>query len=298
MKIGMKACAIAVALSWGSSALAQTAPTITVTPYLALNAFGSPNYNAQIANQNAALLAGQTSAGTPGTAAYYQAQSNIFTTDLMVTNFAYYRGTADPAAPYASELGTRGAFGVFINGNGGTFSISALSLNVVGTGDVGDPAAGNYATNHYLDFARAAGTYNYGDGYVGVLFGADGVLGGGDDTYVTSGPNTQLVNALVGRGSGTAYSVLCGNDPNVDFGPCGADNQSYITEAAEGYPFPSTFTGTYSLNGASGSGSFTVSAPAAVPEPATWGMMLLGFGVAGAALRRRRIAATRVSYAG
>lgn len=35
----------------------------------------------------------------------------------------------------------------------------------------------------------------------------------------------------------------------------------------------------------------------AVPEPATWGMMILGFGLAGAALRRRRIA-TRVSHAG
>lgn len=35
----------------------------------------------------------------------------------------------------------------------------------------------------------------------------------------------------------------------------------------------------------------------AAPEPATWGMMILGFGLAGAALRRRRITA-RVSNAG
>lgn len=33
-----------------------------------------------------------------------------------------------------------------------------------------------------------------------------------------------------------------------------------------------------------------------VPEPATWGMMILGFGVAGCAMRRRRVATT-VSYA-
>lgn len=33
-----------------------------------------------------------------------------------------------------------------------------------------------------------------------------------------------------------------------------------------------------------------VAAPAAVPEPATWGMMVLGFGLAGAAVRRRRTA--------
>ena len=35
---------------------------------------------------------------------------------------------------------------------------------------------------------------------------------------------------------------------------------------------------------------------AAVPEPATWGMMILGFGVMGAALRRRR-QQVRVTYA-
>ena len=35
----------------------------------------------------------------------------------------------------------------------------------------------------------------------------------------------------------------------------------------------------------------TVTATTAVPEPATWGMMILGFGIAGAALRRRRVAA-------
>lgn len=33
------------------------------------------------------------------------------------------------------------------------------------------------------------------------------------------------------------------------------------------------------------------------PEPATWAMMIVGFGIAGVALRRRRPAATPVSYA-
>ena len=39
-----------------------------------------------------------------------------------------------------------------------------------------------------------------------------------------------------------------------------------------------------------------VTITAAVPEPAAWGMMLLGFGLAGGALRRRR-QSTRVSFA-
>lgn len=44
------------------------------------------------------------------------------------------------------------------------------------------------------------------------------------------------------------------------------------------------------------SGSFDVTV-AAVPEPATWGMMILGFGVAGTALRRRAKVRTTVAYA-
>lgn len=35
----------------------------------------------------------------------------------------------------------------------------------------------------------------------------------------------------------------------------------------------------------------TIGDPTAVPEPATWAMMIIGFGVAGSALRRRKIAA-------
>lgn len=286
MNLKLKTCAAVVALAWTSSAFAQSAPTITVTPYLAVNAFGSPSYGAQIANQNAALLNGQTSAGTPGTPSYYQAQSNILTTDLIVTNFASFGGVANPGGAYANELGTRAAFGLFINGNGSLFSIAGLSLNVVGAGNSG---ADDYNATPYLNFSRAAGSYNYGDGYVGILFGGNGVLGGGDDTYVTTGINTQLVNALVGRGSGTAYAVTCGTTVN-DFGPCNGDLQSYIDEAAAGYPFPSTYTGTYSLLGATGSGTFNVSAPAAVPEPGTWTMMIFGFGLVGFALRAPRLA--------
>ena len=42
--------------------------------------------------------------------------------------------------------------------------------------------------------------------------------------------------------------------------------------------------------------SAAVAADAAVPEPATWGMMLLGFGLAGASMRSRR-RRTAVTYA-
>jgi len=48
-----------------------------------------------------------------------------------------------------------------------------------------------------------------------------------------------------------------------------------------------------------GSGSYTGTATftaAAVPEPATWGMMVVGFGLLGAAARRSRKVSTNVSF--
>lgn len=39
-----------------------------------------------------------------------------------------------------------------------------------------------------------------------------------------------------------------------------------------------------------------VAPPSAVPEPATWGMMILGMGAIGFVMRRRRTITTRVSY--
>lgn len=44
--------------------------------------------------------------------------------------------------------------------------------------------------------------------------------------------------------------------------------------------------------------TFTAQPFGAVPEPATWSMMVLGFGIIGAALRRRRTRNVRVSFAG
>ena len=43
--------------------------------------------------------------------------------------------------------------------------------------------------------------------------------------------------------------------------------------------------------------SFEGDLVAAVPEPATWALMILGFGIVGSALRRRRRAQVRFSFA-
>ncbi len=61
------------------------------------------------------------------------------------------------------------------------------------------------------------------------------------------------------------------------------------TEAA-----PRFAPGIYQLEGLSTPGQFTLTI-SAVPEPSTWAMAVVGFGIAGTALRRRR-AKVRVSY--
>ncbi len=194
----------------------------------------------------------------------YNADSNVTAAEAIVTGFNSWMGVANPGSPYQSELGNRMLFGILINGDGAQFSISQRSFSATSTDGNG------------LAFGFGAGAYNYSLDYQCILFGTNGVLGGGDDIFVTGGPNTQLVDGVVGRGSGSSYAASC---PGCSV----AQQQAAIDAAAAGGPFQ--FTGTYSLGAATGSGTFNVSA---VPEPSTWAMMLLGFAGIGFITYRRR----------
>jgi hypothetical protein len=91
---------------------------------------------------------------------------------------------------------------------------------------------------------------------------------------------------LTGNGTTTSYTKLLG-EPNS------------LTELWSFTPFQIA-AGTYTLtvsgvsfgNKATFAGNFNV---AAVPEPATWAMMIGGFGMVGGAMRRRRVS-TKVSF--
>ena len=64
---------------------------------------------------------------------------------------------------------------------------------------------------------------------------------------------------------------------------------------------PTFLTGTFALTQYQGTGTYTLTisnpAAAAVPETATWAMMLAGFGMVGFAMRRRSSVKTTVAYA-
>ncbi len=248
------------------AALPAQAITISVDTWLAPNAFGSPSYAQAAINVGEAMYQGVSTYGAAGPT-QFNAVSNVTAAQTIVTGFPSWMGVAGPTGAYANELGNRMSFAVGINGDGTQFSISQLSITMASS----DPGNG-------LGWSWAAGHYNYGSGYFGVLKGVDGILGTADDSFVTSGSNTQLVDALFGPGSGNSYDAYCPG--------CTVDQQqAAIDAAALGSGAPFTFTGTYSIDGASGSGSFSV---AAVPEPSTWAMMILGFfGIGFMGYRRR-----------
>jgi hypothetical protein len=237
---------------------------ITVAPSIGPNIFGSPSYDAYAQNALQALQSGGSTAGTPGTPSFYQALpsgSTISPSDIVVTDFPSWRGTADPTGAYANELGSRLYFGLSVLPVPGTpstqFSISQLSFTATG-----DPTG-----TLNLDFP---GGYEYSSDYVGLIFNADGTI-----TQVTSGPSTQLVDALVGRGTTNGYSIVS-TDP-------GATDQDKINNFVPAGGF--TYTGTYSLGNQSASASVDI-APAAVPTPPS--VLLLGFGFVALAGRRLR----------
>jgi hypothetical protein len=262
----------------GAQAQTRGGPVITVTPSVAPNAFGSPSYADYVTNATGALHDGAASRGDPSLPSYYQAQSDVLASQVTVTSFPTWLGQQNPGAvfgaAFANELGNRMLFGITINGEGSQFSISQLGFSATSN----DPSGS-------LDFAFATGSYNYSASYEGVLAGPDGILFTADDTYITSGPSTQLVDGLVGRGSGNANEATCLE------GPCAtvAERQALLDSATAANAQISAFTGTYTLGDSTGSGTFNISG-GAVPEPATWAMMILGLGGVGVTLRRRRAA--------
>ncbi|HLK68505.1 MAG TPA: hypothetical protein VKU19_33965 [Bryobacteraceae bacterium] len=241
MRKSLLLLALVIGLSVHASAV-----NILVFPSVAPNAYGSPSYADYVNNAVTALENGQTSAGIPATPSYYQQQSTIGIDQMIVTNFPSWLAQADPGtvfgSAFANELGNRPLFGVIINGDGQKISIDQLTF----TASSNDPG-------NLLGFTFGAGSYNYSSNYVGIINGPGG------PTYITSGPNTQLVDEIVGRGSGNAEAALCTS--------CTIPQEQAAIQAAQfGFAGMTQFTGTYMYGDglATGSGSFEVA-----PEPGT-----------------------------
>jgi hypothetical protein len=263
----LKTAAIALVLF---ASVPAKAVTITVETWLAANAAGSPSFAAAEANAVQGMMNGGVATGSGPSA--FTPITNVTPAQAIVTQFRSWMGVVDPAsafgAAYANESGNRMTFAVSAIGDPShEFSISQMSF----AGRSSDPSG-------LLNFDVPFGGYNYSAGYVGVRFGADGKLGGGDDIFITSGPNTQLVDALFGRGSGNSLAAVC-------HGCTLGEQQAAIDAVAADPGFPFSFTGTYTVVEDSASGTFNI---AGVPEPSTWTMMVLGFAGLGFIAHRRK----------
>jgi hypothetical protein len=241
------------------NAPAQDGISITVIPALAPNAYGSPNWSAWVSNATTAIRNGYASYGDPASPSYYQRAPGVIpVTNNIVTGFPSWNGLADPGtvfgAAYAQELGNRLQFGIDVKGGTNLISISQLSF----TAHSSDP-------DNALDFTFAQGSYNYSQSYVGIIYGD-----GGNDTYITSGPSTQLVNEIVGRGSGNAW------DTYDTSGNIASQQSNIVYCASQAGTLPFSFSGTYTLGGVSGSNSVTLDpriAPS-LPAPSTGGVSI------------------------
>ncbi len=135
--------------------------------------------------------------------------------------------------------------------------------------------SGDYDATFFLDTAQTPdfALNDYAIAFAAVDGFANSTNGKGD---------VQFFNAL---SAGGLLVVDNGNNFDFLFDAGGPQLYSGLEESG-----PSFLLGTFALTGVSTPGNFsiTIQSLAAVPEPASWAMMIGGLAFAGAAMRRRR----------
>lgn len=258
----------AVALAAFAAPAAFAEISVTVTPSLAPNYFGSPSWNGYAANAVYAIQHGLASYGDPGLPTYYYQADHFAPSEAIATAFPSWMGRVDPGTvfgpAYGNERGNRMHFGLHILATGGeAFELDDLSFNSV--------SAPNPGLNWHWD----AGPWTFTEARIGI--GADG------HTY-TSGSSTGIaLTEFIYVGSGNTFEAACPG--------CTLEEQQDALLAAAFLLRGVTYTGTYTVVDAagqsfSGAGAFTIDP---VPEPSS--IVLLGaalFAATGVLRRRLR----------
>jgi len=135
--------------------------------------------------------------------------------------------------------------------------------------------------------AGALPRYSDGNGLVGNLF-ATALDDSGQAIGTQIGQSFGLTNIL---GFNAPYGSLVGRFADGTFQLLGANSSGPAAGSGELTLF---YWDTISSDN---SGEITFNIDGAVPEPATWALLLLGFGLVGGAMRRRANTAPQVSYA-
>lgn len=203
----------------------------------------------------------------------YQDNGVAPASSITSSSFNSWAGEANPTGAFANEFGQRMHFGVVVEsvGTGVSVSLAGMSGSIT-------------SSDNTLDFSASFSGSDYTASRVGVSnFGADGVLGGGDDTFVTSGSGSNPMLAILYVGLGNALEAF-ETDP-------GQSNQQQL-DNVENYVISEggiAVTGSYTMNYSGGTaggsimGSQTINV---IPEPSVALLSVIGF--IGLLLHRRK----------
>ena len=199
----------------------------------------------------------------------------------------------NPAAP-DSNFGTPGntataGYNIYLNDANDTL-FGAVS-------QTGGVAAGTFA-NLYFDIDPTTGT---GGSELGIEVTNKRGFVAGTSNYFDLSPYIQFAITTTGGLITTEFSIsnsvfrdfIAGAAAQGYFGAGGYQSQDVRLNLSQSLSYSVAGGTSY---GAARLGTFSAATPA-VPEPATWAMLMVGFGGVGAALRRRKSVKAAVSFA-
>jgi hypothetical protein len=265
--------AAALLLGFAPSA-AYAAASVEVFSFLAPST-ASPSYFGNSVNTQFALRSFPMQSGMPGTPAFAAPVGSIDVKSLVSTSgFNAWNGAAGPTGDFAGEFGNSVRFGVRVLGQGG----QQVSLSQLGFSTLSNDL------NYPFSSTILGASLNYGfNSALGVLAGPDGDLFTFDDVLVAAGPSTTLVDMFLFVSPGLSLSASCSG--------CTLSQQQAAIDGAANL-FTGTSIGAFATMGVnSGQAQMNITRmTGAIPEPATWAMLITGFGLVGATLRKRRAA--------
>ncbi|MHA6720259.1 PEPxxWA-CTERM sorting domain-containing protein [Sphingomonas sp. RS6] len=171
-----------------------------------------------------------------------------------------------------------------------TSTFQSLGLGVA---TYGTASATMNGSNIVANFLITGGSKNDSTGALLVQHNGSGL------NFSSGTDMLSIGNFEIDTDAGTVMGIASANGTDLGIVPLftlGANSTLLLTWEAAG-AFTSVF-GAPDLTGANiGTATITAVTAGAVPEPASWGLMIGGFAFAGAALRRRSAQATRLAAA-
>jgi len=165
------------------------------------------------------------------------------------------------------------------------------------------PIAASIAAVTLMASAASAATYvNYGptgpDGGFSITFGNTGITGSNftdtfDFTMPTGRGDFVITSTMSGTSQNITWSSIAFNGEAFDSGSAGWNEFNFLNgvKITKDAQQQLVLTGVSGGNASySGVITFMPTATGPVPEPASWALMITGFGAAGALVRRRKAA--------